>query len=214
MLDRDHIAWVPGVDQLRAAARREVPVLTQPAAAATRSPCRHRGRSSDLGDRTVVVAQTTRQVRRARSGTGRHLTTAASRRRSAGPELHQARADHLLWRGLVPDRARLRVQEVPRPGPGRAVRRCAGNDRGRPGASFTRGVRVDRRDGAGGSVDRPGARRPSANRRAGRGQGATTGRRPAGAHGPEDDGLDRAAPRRAHSRRRAGQPAGPGRVVR
>ena len=30
VLDRDHISWLPGVDRLRHAAKREVPVLTQP----------------------------------------------------------------------------------------------------------------------------------------------------------------------------------------
>ncbi len=30
VIDREHIAWLPGIEQLRAAARREVPVLTEP----------------------------------------------------------------------------------------------------------------------------------------------------------------------------------------
>ena len=132
------------------------------------------------------------------AGTGRHLAPAARGGRGAGPELHQARADHLVRRGPVPERARLGVQEVPRPGPGRAVRRRAGDHRGRPGRPFARGVRVDRRDRACGSVDRPGSCRPSAHRRAGRRQGSAARRRPPRAHRPEDDGVDRAAPRRPH----------------
>ena len=42
-----------------------------------------------------------------------------------GPDLHQARPDHLVGRGHLPRGAGRRVQEVPRPGAARAVRRRA-----------------------------------------------------------------------------------------
>ncbi len=183
-------------------------------AAATRSPCRHRCLTSAVGRRPLVVASQAPQVRRPGGRTSRHLEAPAPGGGSARGELHQARPDHLLRRGALPARARGRVQEVPRPGAARAVRRRAPHDRGGPRPSARRRVRVDRRDRPRRGVDRPGPRCPPAHGRGRGGQGPAPGRGEARAHRPEDDGVAGTAPRGEDPGGGARQPTGAGRVVR
>ncbi len=177
----DHAPWVVDRDQtpgcqraarLRAAAKAEVPAAhhdrrgSRPAAVSSPSSPGSASRSArgcGAGDASGT---------RDRGRPQRHLAPAAPRRRAARADLHQARPDHLLGRRAVPGRARRGVQEVPRPGSRRAVRRRAAHRRGGPRAPPRGRVRVVRRDTAGRGVDRPGARGTAAHRRGGRRQGA------------------------------------------
>ena len=183
VLDRDRITWLPGTDQLRAAARREVPVLTKPSRLPPGRACRHGRRPPRVGDRAVVVAPAARPVRRTGGRSGRHLTPPAHRGRSARTDLHQARPDHLR-------RARGCSRPSWSPSSRSAATRCRPNrstavrrdGRGGPRAPARGRVRVVRRDPARRGVDRPGARRPAADRRGGRGQGPAPGGGAARAH--------------------------------
>ena len=116
--------------------------------------------------------------------------------------------------GLFPAELVERVQAVPRPGARRAVRRRPHGGRGRSRGSAGDRVRVVRPHTARRRIDRTGARGHAAHRRARRGEGAAAQRRPARAQGPARHGVAGAAPRRPHSDRLAGQPAGAGRAVR
>ena len=95
----------------------------------------------------------------ARGQPRRHLAAAAQAAEDLGPDLHQARPDHLLGRGAVPRGAGARVQAAAatrcRPSPSTLVR--AGR-RGRSGRDARGHVRVVRPRAPRRGLHRPGAR--------------------------------------------------------
>ena len=145
---------------------------------------------------------------------GRALAPPAPRRRVARADVHQAGSDHLLRRGPVPAGAGRGVQALPRSGAGRVVRGCPSYGRGRSRPAARGRLRRVRRDADRRRLDRPGPRRPPAQRRGGGRQGAATRRRPPRARRPQGDGVAGPASRRSDPRRRVGQPAGARRAVR
>ncbi len=165
--------------------------------------------------RPVDVASASPSVPVDRGRPQRHLAPAAPGRRTLGPTYIKLGQIISSRRRAVPARARRRVQEVPRPGARRAVRRRAATVEEDLGSPPRGRVRVVRPHTAGGGVDRPGARGTAAHRRGRRRQGAAARRSIVScAHDLRVDGVARAAPRRPHPGRRAGQPAGAGRAVR
>ena len=216
---RATLRWMPTVDA--PAARGRSSRRTSPHHAATRFPpgirvgsvVGHPSRAT-LVPWLVAQARPVRYATRGRSG--RSVQAPPGRRRDARPELHQARPDHLLGRGPVPGRAGRRVQEVPRPGARRAVRRRPAHR-----SSRTSAARIDevfeyvrpRRHS-------PRHRSPRSTR-PGSAPARTSSSRCSDPPSPTlvhkdlaSDGVDRSAPGRPHPGRRAGQPAGAGRAVR
>ena len=158
-VERNDVRWLNLAVTLRRQAQAEVPALTRAVAPAARSASRVGRRAADRRRRPVDRPQATRALRR-RPGrqSERHLEAAADRRRGARTHLHQARPDHLLRRGPVPDRTRRGVQEVPRPGSARTVRGRPADGRAGPRRPSGGRLRIVRRDGARLGLDRPGAR--------------------------------------------------------
>ena len=116
--------------------------------------------------------------------------------------------------GLFPAELVCGVQEVPRSGDARALRRGP-PDRRTGSRRPPRGCVQPLRGGpARGRIDRPGPCRHAALRRAGRRQGAAHDGGVARAQGPQGHGLVGAAPRRAHPGGGAGESADPGGAVR
>ena len=129
---RDGAVGARAVDHPLAAARRTAaarshaprcPALTEPSRIPPGRTGRHGGPPcSATSGRPVARPQAPGPVPHARGQPRRHLAAPAPGRRTARADLHQARPDHLERRGAVPARAGRRVQAVPRPGAGRAVR--------------------------------------------------------------------------------------------
>ena len=128
-----HLLWYPIAGLLRQAAQAEVPALTAAVAA-----CRRAAACVTVAGRLIAAIGPwwlRRRRRRYASPEASRSDISARLRRAAerlGPDLHQARPDHLQRRGPVPAGAGQRVQAVPRPGAGRAVRDGAQGGRGRP----------------------------------------------------------------------------------
>ena len=204
--------WREAVDEIRWLTRHDLPELIRP----RRLP--QGGRAFTvvrrLGTAVGMWAWKGRGKDRS-SQPGRPVPPAAHRRRAPRPDLHQARPDHLLRRGPLPRGAGRGVQEVPRPGAGRALQRGAGHRRERARPVARGRLLVVRPPPARRRLDRPGPRRHAAHRRARRGEGAAHHRSPswstrtsASWRGWRPFLVGRLPVRRA------GQPAGAGRAVR
>ena len=139
---------------------------------------------------------------------------------AAGPDLHQARPDHLERRGPLPRGAGRGVQGAAATRcPPRPSTRCDGSSRRTWAARWKRcSSTSSARPIAAASIAQVHAARlrpPATSARPrGRGQGPAADHPHPGPLGPEGDGLAGAVPGRAHPDRRAGQPAGAGRAVR
>ena len=143
VLDRAEIGWWAEAAPLRRLARQQVPNLISP----SRLPPGRRGLTvvARLGG-AVVPWYLAPQARRAPAVTppSSRSACAAPPRRSDRRSSSSARSSRRA-KGSVPAGARRRVQAVSRPGAGGAVRRRAGDGRGRPRTTARRRVRLLRR---------------------------------------------------------------------